>query len=479
MPEARLWAPHAFIDGHWQAAVLFTIDAVGCWSAVIPGVSTPPNDAAVLAGPVLPGLVNAHSHAFQRAFAGLAERSRPAGPHAADDFWSWRDRMYAVAQRVSPAQLRAIAAQLFVELLQGGYTEVCEFHYLHRAPDGQPYQSSEGGPHTLAFALADAAADVGIGLTVLPVLYERAGFTEAGLRDDQRRFASTPAFVWSLHEALLTARRPLLSAGLALHSLRAASLPSIEALLKLAGDDPGPIHIHVAEQLREVQDCQAATGARPIEWLCAKLRLDSRWQLVHATHATPAEIAAVAATGAGIVACPTTEANLGDGLLDLSGWLHAGVSIAIGSDSQVARSFAEELRWLEYGQRLVRHARNIAGAAAATANAPASTASRLFTTALTGGARASGRATADLRPGARADLVVLDLAAPGLAGVPPSHLLDALMFATDAPAVRDVYVGGRAVLVDRRHPRQAEIAAGFAEVMAALWHEGDHLQENG
>jgi formimidoylglutamate deiminase len=464
MPSALLWAPHAWIDGHWHPGVVLDAGADGRWQAITPDVAQPPAGARVLHGPVLPGLVNAHSHAFQRAFAGLAERRLPGRPSEPDDFWSWRDRMYGVALRVTPEQLRAVAAQLFVELLRGGYTQVCEFHYLHHDVDGRAYPE----PNTLAFALCDAAADAGVGLTVLPVLYERAGFTQGGLRDDQRRFASTPAFVRAAHAAIAAARRPLVNAGLAIHSLRAASLSSIATLLLDAGDDAGAVHIHVAEQAREVEDCLAAHGARPIAWLCDKLRPDARWQLVHATHASPAEIAAVAATGAGVVLCPSTEANLGDGLADLPGWLSAGVALAIGSDSQVTRTFTEELRWLEYGQRLVRRERNVA---AAPLQGWSATAGRLFATALVGGGRAAGQAAWGLAVGARADLLVLDRGTPGLLGVPPSHVLDALVFATEVPAIRDVYVAGRAVLEDGHHAGEAAIAERFAAVMATLWHD--------
>ncbi len=458
MTEAQplLWAPRAWIGGRWEERVLFRADRAGCWAEISPGTAEPPPGAVVIAGPALPGMVNGHSHAFQRAFAGLAER-RPTGDP--DDFWAWRERMYAVALRLHPDQLRAVAAQLDLELLRGGYTQVCEFHYLHHDRDGHPYDD----PAALSWALADGAADAGIGLTLLPVLYERAGFGSTALREEQRRFAADPAFVHTLHQAVTAARRPLLDAGLAIHSLRAASPASIRALLRQLGDDPGPVHIHVAEQTREVDDCLAATGARPIEWLLREVRPDARWQLVHATHASPAEIDAVAASGAGLVLCPSTEANLGDGLPDLPRWLAAGVSPAVGSDSQVGRSWPEELRWLEYGQRLVRRERNVA----ASPEQPAS-AARLFEAALAGGARCAGQTRWGLVVGARADLVGLDPQAAGLVGAPPSHLLDALVFANDGPAACDVWVAGQRVLADGRHAGAARIAARFAEAMTAL-----------
>jgi len=457
MPETLLWAPRAWVAGSWHDAVLLRVDAQGCWAEVTPGVALPPATATVLAGPVLPGLVNAHSHAFQRAFAGLAERRESE----TDDFWSWRDRMYGVALRITPEQLHAVAAQLYVELLRGGYTQVCEFHYLQHAEDGQPYAD----PAAMSWALADAAADAGIGLTVLPVLYERAGFNQPELRHDQRRFRTTAAEVHALQRSVMAARRPFVNAGVAIHSLRAASAASIAALAQSIGDDEMPIHIHVAEQTQEVDDCVNVTGARPIEWLCGALRPDARWQLVHATHATAAEIDAVAESGAGIVLCPSTEANLGDGLTDLPRWLASGVPMSVGSDSQVSRNWAEELRWLEYGQRLLRRERNVS---AAPRQGEPSTAARLLNAALAGGARAAGQAPWGLVKGARADALVLPPQAPGLLGVAPSRALDAWVFATDAPQPHAVYVAGRQVVDQGRHVDEARIARRFSEALSAL-----------
>ncbi|MBI5719421.1 MAG: formimidoylglutamate deiminase [Burkholderiales bacterium] len=453
-PAALLWAGSAWVEGRWREAVLLEAGADGHWAAVRP--DTPPPPAATrLPGPVLPGLVNAHSHAFQRAFAGLAERR--AGVH--DDFWSWRDRMYGVALAITTEELRELATRLYRELLAGGYTHVCEFHYLHHAPGGERHAD----PAAMSLALVQAATDAGIGLTLLPVLYERAGFAAPGLRADQRRFAADAGFVLELREHVrqaATAARAAraagavgsggtlaegagrISAGVAIHSLRAASATSMRALLDRLAGDAGPIHIHVAEQTGEVDDCLAATGARPIEWLAREGLVDSRWQLVHATHAEPREIDAVAASGAGIVVCPTTEANLGDGVPDLPRWLAAGVPLAIGSDSQVCRSAAEELRWLDYAQRLVHRRRNVA---ADPARHEGSTAARLFEACAAGGAGAAGFTRWGLQRGAPADALVLDATAPGIAGVPASHRLDAWVFATDAPAIAQTWVAGRRV----------------------------------
>lgn len=460
-PGTLLWAPHAWIAGRWADAVLLHADAYGQWAEIRTGTAPPPQ-ATVLPGPVLPGLVDAHSHAFQRAFAGLAERR--TSEH--DDFWSWRDRMYGVALRITPAQLRAVAAQLYAELLCGGYTQVCEFHYLHHDESGQPYAD----PLAMSRALADAATAAGIGLTLLPVLYERAGFAQAKLRPDQRRFATNVDSLLALRDGVHAWQLPRVNAGVAIHSLRAAAPASIHALARRLQGDAGPIHIHVAEQTAEVEHCLAATGARPIEWLAREGLLDARWQLVHATHALPAEIDAVAASGAGVVLCPSTEANLGDGLADLPRWLGAGVPLTLGSDSNVCRNWADELRWLDYGQRLLRRQRNVAAAPALHEGA---TAARLFERMLAGGATAAGLPAWGLERGARADLLVLDLQAPGLLGVPASHALDALVFATDAPALRQVWVAGRRVVAGGRHLSAAAapgaFAADFAGTMAELW----------
>ncbi len=454
MSGTLYWAPRAWIDGRWADAVLLRAGDDGHWAEIHLGTPAPPL-AEVLAGPVLPGLVDAHSHAFQRAFAGLSERR----DSAQDDFWSWRDRMYRVALRISPEQLRAVAAQLYAELLRGGYTQVCEFHYLQHDVDGRPYADRLA----LSWALADAAAAAGVGLTLLPVLYERAGFTQPALRDDQRRFASDAAAVRALQRGLQRSGRPLLSAGVAIHSLRAAAPASIRQLV----DDLGevPIHIHVAEQTAEVDDCLQATGQRPIEWLARHSGMDARWQLVHATHATHVEIDAVARCGAGVVICPSTEGNLGDGLADLPRWLTAGVPMAIGSDSHVTRAWPEELRWLEYGQRLLHRQRNVG---AAPAEGEPATAARLFGRALSAGGRAAGFRSWGLKVGARADLLVLDTQDASLLGIPAERLLDALVFSSPGQPFRDVLVAGRWAMREHR-PSGGGTAERFANAMAELW----------
>lgn len=424
-----LWAPRAWMAGAWHDSVVLSISAQGHWERITADQACPAQ-ADVLTAPVLPGLVNAHSHAFQRAFVGLAERR----DNDADDFWSWRDRMYGVALRITPEELCRVATGLYAELLAGGYTQVCEFHYLHHAPDGARYAE----PAEMALALVRAAQTTGMGLTVLPVLYERAGFRQPELRADQRRFATTADDVLALQHAVHGAA-PNVTAGVAVHSLRAAQAASV---LQLAQRSTGPLHIHVAEQTAEVNDCLAATGCRPVEWLARHAPLDARWQLVHATHTTSHEIESVARSGAGVVLCPGTEANLGDGLPDLRHWLAAGVPLAVGSDSQVTRNWPEELRWMEYGQRLVLRQRNVA---ADPAVQPA-TAARLYQRMLQGGAAAAGLAPWGLVPGARADLLVLNTPDSALRDLPPSHHLDGLVFAGPVRPFSAVMVAGRWVI---------------------------------
>lgn len=450
----RYLAPLAWVDGAWARDVLLVVGGDGHWSAVTPDTTEPLRAGAqLLAGPVLPGLVNAHSHAFQRAIAGLTESSG-AGE---DDFWRWRDRMYSAANRITPAQLEAIAAWLYAELLDAGYTEVCEFQYLHNDVDGRPYAD----PAEMSLALVRAAQKVGIGLTLLPTLYMRSGFGASGLRPDQQRFASTPDSVLRIGDTIAKLAGPRLHAGVALHSLRAVDHA---ALSEVAAAARGriPVHIHIAEQQQEVADCIAHHGRRPVEWLLEHVALDPHWNLVHATQTTPAELAGVQARGASIVICPSTEANLGDGVFDLPEWLARTGSWSIGSDSHVTRNWQEELRLLEYSQRLTLRQRNIA----ARSGGRESTAAVLFEGALAGGSAAAGRPLGGLRVGQRADFLVVDQASPSLLGVPDAQLLDAVVFSTPHAGLRQVHVAGRPVSPLARQP---ELAQAMQAAMQALW----------
>lgn len=441
------FASQAWVDGGWQHDVLLAAGSDGRWASVRAGVPQAERAGAqVLEGAVLPGLVNAHSHAFQRAIAGLTERPGPGG----DDFWSWRDRMYAAALRITPQQLEDIAAQLYAELLAAGYTQVCEFHYLHNDESGRPYAN----PAEMSLALVRAARRTGIGLTLLPTLYMRSGFGAAGLREDQRRFASTPGSV--LRVAERAAREGgLVNAGIAIHSLRAVDAA---ALNEAVAGCTGPIHIHISEQVQEVDDCVAHHGRRPIEWLLAHAPVGNRWNLVHATQASREELAAARARDAAVVICPTTEANLGDGVFDLPTWQAGSGNWSIGSDSHVTRGWTEELRLLEYSQRLTLRQRNVA----ARAPGGRSTAGALFEGALRGGSQAAGLPLAGLAVGQRADFQVIDGDAPAMLGLPAGHLLDALVFSSPQPAPRQVFVAGKPVT-------PGQTAATFRKAMQELW----------
>jgi formimidoylglutamate deiminase len=461
-----LWAPSAWVQGRWASDVALAIDAQGLWGEINTGVAPAPG-AEVLAGPALPGVIDAHSHAFQRAFAGLAERRE----HGQDDFWSWRDRMYQVALKISAEQQELIARQLFVELLRGGFTHVCEFHYLHRAEDGSEYARRAD---SLSMAIVRAARDTGIGLTMLPVIYERSGFQARELRADQRRFRADADWIAGERAALRQSfgqeglAASLGKAGAAFHSLRAATPAAIEAIAQ--DGDAGPLHIHIAEQVREVEECVAATRLRPVQWLLAQDVLDSRWSLVHATHVSPEEIDAVGKSGAGIVVCPSTEANLGDGIFDLPRWMRSGAPLSIGTDSHVGRSVIEELRILEYSQRLGLRGRCIG---ARPEQGEPSTANSLLQTMLSGGAPAAGFERWGFAPGARADLLVIDAGVPGFTAVPMEQRLDALVFGGSAQGFRDVMVAGRWVCRDSVHERQAEVGRGFDQAMRRI-HEAGH-----
>lgn len=456
---SNFFAAQAWVDGAWAADVLLSVDGDGNWCHIQTHAALADRaEASVLKGPVLPGLVNAHSHAFQRAMAGLTERAGGPGATAGDNFWSWRDRMYAVARRIRPDQLEAIAAFLYAELLAAGYTQVCEFHYLHNAADGQPHAD----PLEMSLALVRAAQTVGIGLTLLPALYMRSGFAATGLRQDQRRFASTPDSLLRLIEAVRaqTSACPGVNVGVALHSLRAVDVAAAQEVAVFAAAGGLPIHIHMAEQVQEVQDCIAATGQRPIEYLLAHVPLDTRWNLVHATQGTAAELQAVRASGAAIVICPSTEANLGDGVFDFSGY---GGNWSIGSDSHVTRSWTEELRLLEYSQRLTQRRRNVA----AQAGYSGSSAAALLQAALAGGRSATSLPLGAIQVGHRADFSVLDEQAPALLGVPADCLLDALVFSSPQSPIAEVFVAGRPMLSGME--RRPQLAQDFARTMKALW----------
>ena len=451
----QFFAPQAWVAGAWARDVLLGVATNGSWSQITPNATEQQRAAATLLnGPVLPGVVNAHSHAFQRAIVGLTER-RSTGAALADDFWSWRDRMYAAANCITPEQLETIASQLYAELLAGGYTQVCEFHYLHNAIAGSPYSRAA----EMSLALVRAAQRTGMGLTLLPTLYMRAGFSERGLRHDQRRFASTPDSIARIVEDVQrhAAGDARINVGVAIHSLRAVHPAALKELATYAHTAGLPVHIHIAEQTQEVDDCLVQTGQRPIEWLLNHADVDARWNLVHATHTTPVELQGVQARGASIVICPATEANLGDGVFDLPGYAKVHGSWSIGSDSHVTRRWSEELRLLEYGQRLTHRKRNMA----AQVMDQSSSAAALLEAALVGGLAACGKALGGLQEGQRADFCVLDAQSPALLGTPADHVLDTLVFSSPDARFDSVYVAGQAAHV------QSDVR--FAQTMHALW----------
>ncbi|HXA70325.1 MAG TPA: formimidoylglutamate deiminase [Stellaceae bacterium] len=449
-----LFAASALLPTGWAENVRLTVDAGGELAAVEPGGA--PDGAERLAGPVLPGMPNLHSHAFQRAMAGLTERASPTG----DDFWSWREAMYRFLAVLEPADVQAIAAQLYLDMLKSGYTGVAEFHYLHHGRDGRPYAD----PAAMSEAVISAAEEVGIAITLLPALFQSSGFGGAAPTEGQRRFVNT---VEGLMALIAQARRrhagkPEVRVGLAHHSLRAVppdALAAATAALR-ALDPAAPIHIHVAEQVREVEQCLAWSGARPVAWLLDHAPVDPTWCLVHATHMEAAETRRLAATGAVVGLCPGTEGNLGDGFFPLLPYLEAGGRWGIGSDSHVSLSPIEELRWLEYGQRLRERRR-----ALATAGRSESTGLALWQAAVAGGAQALGRRTGALAPRHRADLLVLDPNAASLYRRERDALIDSFVFASETTAVRDVMVGGRWVVRERRHAAEHRIAANFRRAL--------------
>ncbi len=402
--------------------------------------------APLLGSPHVPAMVNAHSHAFQRAMAGLAEKQEDPE----DSFWTWRELMYRFAGQIGPDDLQAIAAQLYVELLKSGYTTVCEFHYLHHQPDGRPYDN----PAEMSLALVRAAAEAGIRLVLLPTLYMTRGFDGGPLGDRQRRFGHG---LDEYLELVATLRRTSgVQVGMALHSLRAVPPEAMQSLWESGLTGSGPIHIHIAEQTAEVDECLQRRGARPVAWLLDHAPVDSRWTLVHATHLSGDEIGRLARSGANVAICPSTEANLGDGLFPLPEYLAQGGAFSIGTDSHVSTSVVEELRWLEYGQRLTRRRRNIA----ADAVSP-HVGARLYRAAAAGGQLAAGKSL-------DGDVVRVDVEAVELIGASPEQWLDACVFAGNRNLVRDVQMGGRQVILEGRHADEARIASRYRSVLKRL-----------
>ncbi|MEB2398449.1 MAG: formimidoylglutamate deiminase [Alcaligenaceae bacterium] len=456
----QAWAEAALLPAGWARRVLLEWGADGTLARVRADCDAPAG-CTVLPGPVIPGLPNLHSHAFQRGFAGLTEfRAQDA-----DSFWSWRDLMYRFAARIQPAQLEAIATWLYVEMLEAGYTSVCEFHYLHHDPSGRPYAE----PHALSLALLRAARRAGIGMTLLPVLYQHSNFGGQAPTEGQRRFVHRTEDMLRLLERLQPeCRAQGAQLGLAPHSLRAVTPASLRD--SLAGldaiDSRAPIHIHIAEQTKEVDDCLAWSGRRPVQWLLDAAPVDERWCLVHATHMTRDEALAAARSGAVAGLCPTTEANLGDGIFDLAQWRQAQGRWGIGSDSHICVNAAEELMLLEYTQRLAARRRNVLAD-----DAQPGVAAAALLAAVAGGAQAAGRPVAGLAPGQSADFAVLDTRHIALCGLDPQDMLSAHVFASArGSAVRQVWQAGTRRVDDGRHALRHDAAAGFLAARSDLIH---------
>ncbi len=453
MPSApvTLHFAQALLPQGWVRNVRVAV-AGGVITAVTGGVAPQPGDHCHAIA--IPGLANLHSHAFQRGMAGLAE-TRGATD---DSFWTWREVMYRFLDRLTPDDVRAIAAQAYVEMLETGFTRVGEFHYLHHALDGTAYAD----PAAMGAALAAAAADSGIALTLLPVFYAHAGFGGVPPRGDQRRFVSSRDGYARLFDASRHAIAALPDAvlGIAPHSLRAVTPDELAELLALSPS--GPVHIHIAEQTAEVEACLAWSGARPVQWLLDAAPVDPRWCLIHATHITDGEARALAASGAVAGLCPVTEANLGDGLFPAEPYLAAGGRFGVGSDSNVLIDASEELRWLEYGQRLVRRGRNLVPRGAGERSGSA-----LFGGALAGGAQALGAASG-IVPGLAADIVSLDAAHPGLAARGAEALLDGWIFAAGRGAIDCVWRRGVKVVAGGRHHRRDAIGTAYRACLGRL-----------
>lgn len=451
MTSAAFFADAALLPAGWHRDVRIAVSD-GRIATITADTAEQPGDEHVAC--LLPGLPNLHSHAFQRAMAGLAE----VRGETDDGFWTWRDVMYRFLDRLTPDDIVAIAALAYAEMLESGFTRVGEFHYLHHAPDGRRYDA----PAEMALAIARAAQESGIALTLLPVFYAWSGFGARTPLPQQRRFVGDLDGFARLLEDSRAAVAPLGDAvvGVAPHSLRAVAPGELPRLIALAGE--APIHIHVAEQQREVDDCLAWSGRRPIEWLLDHAAVDSRWCLVHATHVTADEVRGIADSDAIVGLCPITEANLGDGIFPAAAFQGAGGRFGIGSDSNVLIDATEELRLLEYGQRLSLRARSVLAGGAGRA-----TGATLYAAAVAGGAQALGVADG-LREGAAFDAIAPHLAHPSLAHRSGDALLDALVFAAGRGGIDRVWRAGACVVRGGRHVAREAIAARYRTVLARL-----------
>lgn len=435
----------AYLTSGWHENVSIMVDDSGFICAVTPNS----HEVGVekTSGFAVPGFPNSHSHAFQRTLAGRTEYK---ASHQ-DNFWGWRNLMYQFAGAIDPDDLTNIASYLYLEMLKAGYSAVAEFHYLHHQVGGVAYDD----PAEMSLAIVEAAQTVGIGLTHLPVLYMQGGFDSAPLEKKQLRFGHDVTSYLRLLERLKDQ-----NLGVAFHSLRAVPKEALAEIMTVI-DPKMPIHIHIAEQEKEVADCVKHYGQRPVEWLLSNQTVDPRWCLVHATHMTEDETKALAKSGAAVSLCPSTEANLGDGFFPLANFLSHGGRISIGSDSNSLIDPMEEIRWLEYGARLVAQQRNIAAS-----DADPHTGSRLFNAIQSGGAQALGQKTGAIAVGYRADIIILDGAL--LSQLPEKNILDAVIFGGNRGDISNVMVAGKWCIRDRHHALEQEIISNYHKTIAKL-----------
>jgi formimidoylglutamate deiminase len=452
-----LHAKDALLPSGWARDVLLEWSDDGMLTRVEAGMDAARHPRA--AGPLLPGMPNVHSHSFQRAMAGLAERRG----HPTDDFWTWREEMYRLVRLVEPEDIEAITAQLAIEMLKHGYTSMAEFHYLHNDRDGKPYEDRA----ELAHCIVSGASAAGMALTLLPVLYAHGGFGHRPLSPAQRRFQSDPAAIFEILRELQQFHfpSPLLRLGVAPHSARAIDALLLTETVQLATsfDATMPIHMHVSEQQGEVSECVSTHGTTPLQWIAELVPLDSRWTLIHATHLTGLEMRRAAEAGACIGLCPTTEANLGDGIFDFLPWFERNGAWGIGGDSHVSVSPFEELRALEYSQRLRMRVRVVA-----SEEERPDVAANLWNAAAAGGAQSIGQPVGVLESGRRADLVVLDGDDVDFERLDASQRLAVAMFSGNSNRVRDVFVGGRTVIEQGQHPDEDQAQDAYRGALSRL-----------
>ena len=447
-------APAALLPDGWHSGVALVVADDGRIERV--ERRAPAQGDERLAGPVIPAMPNVHSHAFQRAIAGRTGLPSPARD---DTFWTWRQAMYAAVDRLDADAFEAIACQAYVEMAKAGYAAVAEFHYVHHDPHGKAYAD----PAELAWRIVAAAKTAGVALTLLPVFYAHGNFGGVATAPLQRRFVhSTYTFERLLDRLARKADEDRYVLGIAPHSLRAVTPEELDKILRLSTPRM-PIHIHAAEQTREVDECHAWSGMRPVEWLLAHARVDARWCLVHATHMTDHEVAALAASGAVAGLCPSTEADLGDGVFSAEKYLAAGGAFGLGTDSNTLIDPFAEVRQLEWSQRLRLRRRNVL---AGESGRPVG--STLWAAAAAGGAQAIARPAGAIEAGRCADLIVLDADEPALAEQSLVHLLDAAIFGPARKPVRDLLCGGRFVVREGRHAREQDVLRRYRAALARI-----------